>query len=146
MSSTLYDVDFFAWANEQASLVRAGKFSATDIDNLAEEIESLARRAKRELTRALEYLLAFLLTSQVLAGRRAKDFVLTIEIQRRKVARVVQDSPSLREHLGEILSDTYEIALPIAQRETGLLEAAFPSELPLDVRSGDARGADARLG
>jgi hypothetical protein len=130
MSSTLYERDFFAWASEQAALVREGKFSAADIENLAEEIESLARSEKRELTRALEYLFAFLLTWDVLPVRRAKDFVLTIEIQRRKVARVMEDSPSLREHLGEILSHAYGIALLIAQRETGLAEAAFPPECP----------------
>ena len=31
MSETLYDRDFYAWATEQASLLRAGRLSAADI-------------------------------------------------------------------------------------------------------------------
>ena len=49
MSSTLYDQDFYAWANEQAALLRAGKLDQTDIENIAEEIESMGRSEKREL-------------------------------------------------------------------------------------------------
>ncbi|NCC29400.1 MAG: DUF29 family protein, partial [Gammaproteobacteria bacterium] len=40
---SLYDRDFFAWANEQAALLRAGRLAAADIDNIAEEIESMGR-------------------------------------------------------------------------------------------------------
>ncbi len=40
---SLYDSDFFAWANQQAALLRAGQLSAADIENIAEEIESMGR-------------------------------------------------------------------------------------------------------
>ena len=40
MSNTLYDRDFYAWANEQARLLRDGKLKQADIENIAEEIES----------------------------------------------------------------------------------------------------------
>ncbi len=50
---SLYDRDFFAWANEQAALLRAGRLAAADIDNIAEEIESMGRSEKRELLMAL---------------------------------------------------------------------------------------------
>ena len=40
---TLYDRDFYAWANEQAALLRAGKITAADIAHIAEEIESMGR-------------------------------------------------------------------------------------------------------
>ena len=36
--TSLYESDFFAWANEQASLLRAGKLSSADIENIAEEV------------------------------------------------------------------------------------------------------------
>lgn len=39
--SALYEKDFFAWANEQAALLRSGQLSAADMQNIAEEIESL---------------------------------------------------------------------------------------------------------
>ena len=49
MSNTLYERDFYAWANEQAALLRAGKLDHADIENIAEEIESMGRSEKREL-------------------------------------------------------------------------------------------------
>ncbi len=33
-NSALYDQDFYAWANEPAGLLRAGKLSEADIENI----------------------------------------------------------------------------------------------------------------
>ena len=41
--SDAYETDFYAWAMEQAALLRAGRFGAADIANIAEEIESMGR-------------------------------------------------------------------------------------------------------
>ena len=41
--------DFHAWALEQAALLRAGRFAAADIENIAEEIESMGRGEKRDV-------------------------------------------------------------------------------------------------
>jgi hypothetical protein len=38
-----YDQDIIAWANEQASLLRAGRFDQVDILHLAEEIEDVGK-------------------------------------------------------------------------------------------------------
>ena len=46
---SLYERDFYAWANEQAALLRSGNLSAADIENIAEEIESMGKSEKREL-------------------------------------------------------------------------------------------------
>jgi hypothetical protein len=63
--SDLYDRDFLAWANEQAALLRAGDFSAADIANIAEEIDSMGRSEKRELERRLTNLPLHLLKWEV---------------------------------------------------------------------------------
>jgi hypothetical protein len=47
--SQSYDRDFYAWANAQAALLRAGRLSEADIAHIAEEIESLGKTEKREL-------------------------------------------------------------------------------------------------
>ena len=60
-NSTLYDQDFYAWANEQAKLLRTGKLSEADIEHIAEEIESMGRTEKRELVSRLAVLLLHLL-------------------------------------------------------------------------------------
>ena len=57
-NATLYDTDFYAWANEQAALLRAGRLSEADIENIAEEIESMGRSEKRELINRLTVLFA----------------------------------------------------------------------------------------
>ncbi|KAG0163435.1 hypothetical protein DFQ30_000171 [Apophysomyces sp. BC1015] len=43
LMGTSYEKDVVAWSNEQAALLRAGQFSALDIEHLAEEIEDVGR-------------------------------------------------------------------------------------------------------
>ena len=43
MSNSNYDSDFYAWANEQAALLRAGRLGQADIEHIAQEIESMGR-------------------------------------------------------------------------------------------------------
>ena len=51
--SPLYDRDFYAWANEQAALLREGKLGDADIEHNAKEIESMSKTEKRELASQL---------------------------------------------------------------------------------------------
>ncbi len=71
---TLYDHDFYAWSQEQAGLLRAGKLSEADIQHIAEEIESLGRSEKRELVSRLSILLMHLLKWQYQAPRRGRSW------------------------------------------------------------------------
>lgn len=128
--SDLYDTDFYAWANEQAALLRAGKLSVADIAHIAEEIDSMGRSERRELTSRLAVLLTHLLKWQVQPERRGRSWLLTIREQRREVAEVLADNPSLRARLSELLAEAYGKALLAAQRETDLPEEAFPAASP----------------
>lgn len=56
-----YDKDFYAWAAENASLLRRKKFDEIDIGNIAEEIESMGRSEKRSLISHLRVLILHLL-------------------------------------------------------------------------------------
>ncbi len=64
MTAKLYDRDFYAWANEQASLLRSGRVAEADIEHIAEEIETMGRSEKRELVNRLTVLLLHLLKWQ----------------------------------------------------------------------------------
>ena len=64
MPNALYEQDFYAWANEQAALLRAGRLSAADIEHIAEEIESMGKTEKRELVSRFAVLLLHLLKWQ----------------------------------------------------------------------------------
>jgi uncharacterized damage-inducible protein DinB len=57
----LYETDFFLWTKEQAAALRAGRLDALDRDNLAEEVESLGRKDRRELESRLTVLVMHLL-------------------------------------------------------------------------------------
>ena len=128
--SDLYDRDFYAWANEQAALLRAGRLSAADIAHIAEEIESMGRSEKRELTSRLAMLLAHLLKWRFQPERRGRSWQATIREQRSEVADVLADNPSLEARLDELLSNAYGKAVQIAIRETDLPEETFPAICP----------------
>ncbi|MDB5403269.1 MAG: hypothetical protein JWQ55_5287 [Rhodopila sp.] len=70
----LYDHDFYAWANEQAALLRDGRFSEADMAHIAEEIESLGKTEKRELVNRLSVLLLHLLKWQFQPALMDPDF------------------------------------------------------------------------
>jgi hypothetical protein len=127
---TLYDSDFYAWLNEQAALLRAGRLSELDIENLAEEIESMGRSEKRELVSRLQVLIMHLLKWQFQPGFRSKSWQLTIEEQRIRVDRHLTENPSLKAELNEAIGSAHSIAVLAAARETGLSLETFPPACP----------------
>jgi hypothetical protein len=129
-SQKLYERDFYGWANEQAGLLRAGRLSEADIDNIAEEIESIGKNERNQLTNDLAVLLAHLLKWHFQPGLRGNSWRLTVREQRRRMDRVMAQNPGLRPELDAVLADAYGDALLIAERETGLLESAFPPACP----------------
>ena len=56
-----YDKDVLLWSQEQARLLRAGRFDELDIEHLADEIEDVGKSEKRELANRMAVLLAHLL-------------------------------------------------------------------------------------
>lgn len=130
MSANLYDQDFYAWANEQAGLLRAGKLTQADIEHIAEEIESMGKTEKRELVNRLTVLLAHLLKWQHQPARRGASWEVTIGTQRRAITRHLADNPSLKSKLPEAFADAYIDARGEAYAETGLPKATFPVTCP----------------
>ena len=110
----LYRQDFYAWASGQArALHRAGEgrargdagavrdaLSALDFDNLAEELDSLGRSELRELRHRLTTIVEHLLKLQFspAEGPRA-GWRSTVRRGRIEVARLLEDSPSLKAEL-----------------------------------------------
>ena len=128
--STLYERDFYAWANEQAGLLRAGKLTEADLEHIAEEIESMGKTEKRELISRLAVLLLHMLKWQYQPGRRGASWQAPIRVQRRDLRRHLADNPSLKGVLPEVIADAYGNAVIEAGGETGLPEAIFPAVCP----------------
>jgi hypothetical protein len=132
--TSLYEADFYAWATQQASLLRAGDLSALDIANIAEEIESMGKSERRELISRLTILLQHLLKWQFQPGLRGNSWRYTIKVQRRDLTRHLADNPSLTAQLPAVLADAYASAVLLAAGETGLPDTAFPPECPWSYR------------
>ena len=103
-----YEQDFYAWTFHNASLLREGKFSEIDIENIAEELESMGRRDKRVLESRLSVLLMHLLKWQFQPMRRSNSWKLTIKKQRLSILRLLKESPRLKYNIAEVLEEAYE--------------------------------------
>ena len=130
---SLYDRDFFAWTQQQAALLRraAAQEPASDLDlqNLAEEIESLGKRDRRalisQIARVTEHLLK-LQYSRAEDSRPGRES--SADVHRSKARRILADSPGLKAELETILSESYEDGRRFAARS--LRNELDPETLP----------------
>ena len=130
VEASKYDSDFHGWAVEQAALLRQGRLAEADVENIAEEIESLGRSEKRELLNRLTVLLTHLLKWQFQPGFRSNSWRLTAREQRAQLEGHLVENPSLRASLNQAIPRAYRLALLAAQRETGFAESTFPAACP----------------
>ena len=134
-----YEEDFYAWTVEQARLLRSGDFSSVDVANIAEEIESLGRSDKRAIESRLTVLLMHLLKWQIQSKMRSQSWSGTILEQRRRIEKLLRESPSLRPAVDEVFAEAYSDAREAASNETGLPETDFPIECPFTVEEALSR-------
>jgi hypothetical protein len=132
MSET-YERDFYAWANEQAALLRAGRLSEADIAHIAEEIESMGKTEKRELVSRLAVLLLHLLKWQFQPGFRGASWEASIKVQRNALEDHLGDNPSLKALLPQAIERAYGNAVIEAKAETGLPGKTFPVVCPWTI-------------
>jgi hypothetical protein len=125
-----YDTDFYSWTQQQANLLKAGRFSDADFENIIEEIESMGRSEKRELESRLTVLLHHLLKWQYQSERRGKSWTFTINEQRRKLSKLLSKNPGLLSELSEVVAEAYDDAVFKASYETGINSAVFPQQNP----------------
>lgn len=132
MNITCYDDDVVAWANEQARLLRAGRFDLLDIEHLADEIEDVGKSEQRELASRMAVLLAHLLKCQYQPERQGSSWQRTIADQRARIARRLKKTPSLQACLSDNdwWQDAWADAVDLAARETGIDAARFPEACP----------------
>jgi hypothetical protein len=125
-----YENDFHEWTQEQARLLRSGRFSQLDIENVAEELESMGRRDKREIDSRLEVLLIHLLKWKLQEGFRSGSWSGSIREQRSRIEDLLRESPRLRRQVAQIRPALYARARREAANETGLPVRMFPARCP----------------
>jgi Domain of unknown function DUF29 len=133
--NNLYETDFHAWTQEQVRRLTIGDWAAVDVDHLIEEIDSLGKQQRQELRNRLSILLGHLLKWQFQPNHRSRSWLATLRIQRRDIDRLLQDNPSLKPYVEQVLRDAYENARDLAMAETNLPGSQFPIECPYPMET-----------
>ena len=85
----LYERDFHAWLVEQADHARAGRVEALDLENIAEELEGLARSDQHAIESRMDRLVTHLLKLGYVRDQGPRrGWVLTVNEQRRRIRRL----------------------------------------------------------
>ena len=131
--SAAYEADVLAWANEQAALVRAGKFAQLDIEHVADEEEDVGKSERRELESRVAALMAQLLKWRFQPANQSKNWERTIREQRKRVVKKLKETPSLAPLLSDPawIDGAWGDAVTAALAETGL--DALPENCPWSI-------------
>lgn len=125
-----YDKDVYGWALAQAELIRSGRLGEIDIENVAEEIESVGKSEYRALESALRIVLLHRLKWQFQPTHRSRSWQNSIRSHLIDFEELLADNPSLKSRLDEIRKRSYRSATVEAAVETGLAIEGFPAEPP----------------
>ncbi len=126
----MYETDFYQWSLKTAELIRQGRFAELDIENIAEEIESLGKNNKRELSSRLVVLIMHLLKWQHQPKRRSKSWKTTINTQRVELELLFKQSPSLKYAIDDVIEYSFEKAKLLFEDETNISKKALPESCP----------------
>jgi hypothetical protein len=117
VSETLYETDYYAWAQHQAEALKArgAGGNALDYDNLAEEVADLAARNREACESQIENILEHFLKIEFRGGPASGHWAG--EIIGFRIALQRKLTPTLRAHLPAELDDRYS---DVRRRLTGL--------------------------
>jgi hypothetical protein len=127
---SLYDTDFFAWAQDVANKLRSGRLSDVDLELVAEEIESLGKSEQQQLSNRLVILIAHMLKWEFHPNQRKTSWQGTIREQRARITRLLKRNPSLKALVDETITEAYPVAVTLASSETDIVEEDFPRTCP----------------
>ncbi|USX15774.1 DUF29 domain-containing protein [Oxalobacteraceae bacterium OTU3CAMAD1] len=128
--NTDHEADFLVWTSAQIELLRAKQFDRLDLENIIEELESLARAEKREFERRIEQLMMHLLKCKLQPEVISGIWLGTIREHRYRITDFLEDMPSLKPTLEDVIEESYVHAAALAACETGLPKSAFPASTP----------------
>jgi predicted DNA-binding ribbon-helix-helix protein len=131
--ATLYEQDYYLWLETTIEKLKDNEFKTLDIENLIEELETLGRSEKKALRSYLRLIVMHLLKWQYQPEKRSKSWQITIRNNRFEIAEALQDSPSLKPQLAELLNQCYPRAVMEASEETGLPVSTFPTSCPYTI-------------
>jgi hypothetical protein len=125
----LYETDEHAWLLRQAEALRARRLASLDPDNLAEFLEDMAKRDRREVGARLRVLLVHLLKFQIQPERAGRSWAVTVLREQNHLADLL-DAASLRGAAEAAWETEWQRARREASRETGLPITRLPETNP----------------
>lgn len=133
MTTANYETDFYLWTQQQAALLRQGRFTQMDAVNLAEEIESMGKSGQRAVESFLRNITMHLLKWKYQPERRGNSWRLTIRDGRYQIAKRLRESPSLTPKIADMILEEYPMARDYAADETDLPLSTFPEQCPFTI-------------
>ena len=130
---TLYDRDYALWLDSQVRALKSKNYQAIDLENLIEEIEDMGRSDKRALDSNMIVVLLHLLKYKYQPEKRTNSWKYSIREHRRRIKRILKDSPSLKRYCQSELAENYQDAREGAADETGLPLDIFPVNSPFTL-------------
>ena len=106
---SIYDEDFYVWAERQADLLRVRRFDELDLENLIEEVEDLAGAKRSAVLNDARVVMEHLLKLQHSPATDPRNgWRATVREHRSRLE--VDLTPHLRQMLAEGLPRIYDIA------------------------------------
>lgn len=125
----LYETDILLWCEQQAELLRSGRYSELDLENLIEEVWDLGKRERDRFMSSIELIIQHLLKWEYQPEKRSSSWEVTIKRERNHLKKYLRKTPSLIRYWAE-LEEMYENARADASNETGILDWDFPDDCP----------------
>lgn len=132
------DDDFYVWLLDQATLLRSRRSNFVEWDAIAEELEAMAAKERRDLVGQLRTVLTHVLKWQYSAVRRTESSWRDSIVRARQDAmEILDDSRTLKNELPTHLNKAYRQARSLAGGQMGLNKSdwqqLFPETCPWDA-------------
>ena len=125
-----YDTDFYQWTQQQAELLRQGALSALDVEHLIEEIETMGRSQRDATGSHLVIVMMHLLKWKYQPERRGSSWHDSIVNGRIQIDDLLENNPSLKSQLKNLIDKAYPKAKRYASQQTKLPLITFPEQCP----------------
>ncbi|MEL6437898.1 MAG: DUF29 domain-containing protein [Cyanobacteria bacterium J06621_8] len=129
-TSPLYRQDYCLWLDQTIEKLKNKELEKVDIDHLIEDLELMGGSERRALESNLVVVLLHLLKYKYQPEKRSRSWLSSIFEHRRRIRKAFKNSPSLKRHFSEELTECYQDSRKLAAIETGLAIDTFPIACP----------------
>ena len=138
---SLYERDFYMWIEQQAARLREGRLDEIDVANLLEEIEDMGRSEKRAIESNLVVLLTHLIKYRTQRDQRSSSWRGSIVEHRRRLRKLLRESPSLDAYAHEIFAECYADGCEQAAADSGCPQRPSQANRPSRSSRRSTRGS-----